>query len=104
AFDAKGSVLALAGGVDAKVRRYAIPSGKELPVLEPPAPDALAPTPGAPPPTLGMKRPPTALAFSRDGKTLAVGSADGNVHLYETATGALSRTLSPHPKTQTAGL
>jgi WD40 repeat protein len=41
----------------------------------------------------GHSHPVNALSFSPDGKTLAVGSGDHRVHLWDTATGLIRRTL-----------
>ncbi len=42
----------------------------------------------------------TALAFSPDGATLAIGATDGKLHLYDLGRGALTRDLAGHDKDQ----
>ena len=47
--------------------------------------------------TVGHTEAVTALAFSRDGKTLATGSHDYTVKLWNVATGLMLRTIGGHP-------
>jgi WD40 repeat protein len=88
AFSPDGKSVA-AGGFDGKWRLWDVASGKktfEVEALAPPPPN----TPARP------ANPIHALAFSPDGKTLAVGGADGQIYLFQTADGKFVRALAGH--------
>jgi WD40 repeat protein len=88
AFSHDGQRLA-SGGYDGVVRIWEVPSGKKL--LE------IAATP---PPAPNTPSPPTnvvwSLAFSPDGKQLAIGGADAQIHLFNVAEGKLIRSIPGH--------
>jgi WD40 repeat protein len=88
AFSAEGKNL-VAGGYDGHLRSFDTASGKKLidVLAQPPVP---AKTP-APPANVVQ-----ALAFSPDGKLLAVGGSDARVDLFQTADGKLVRSLPGH--------
>jgi WD40 repeat protein len=88
AFSPDGRSVA-AGGYDGVVRVYATDTGKKL--IEWKA-QAAAP-PGMPAPPASVV---SALAFSPDGKTLAAGGTDGQVHLFQSADAKLLRSLTGH--------
>lgn len=83
-----GKVLA-SGGTDGTVRLWELASGKQL--LEfaskPPPPPKMPP---------GPVNPVLALAFSPDGKILALGGFDTQIHLVNAADGKVLRSLSGH--------
>jgi WD40 repeat protein len=91
AFNADGKQLA-SGGYEGKVFIWDVDGGKKMSeiVVKPatPPPDPKAP----PPPPLTV----TAVAFSPDGKTLAAGTADGQIFLFNPADGKLIRPLPGH--------
>jgi WD40 repeat protein len=97
-FSADGKVLA-AAGYDGRVRVWEIATGKKI--MEGPVPA----TPSKPPPagTLAEPRPViTALALSPDGKQLALGGADGILHLVNAADGKILRSMPGHTSSVTA--
>jgi WD40 repeat protein len=88
AFSPDGKSVA-AGGFDGKWRLWDVATGKktfEVEALAPPPPN----TPARP------ANPIHALAFSPDGKTLAVGGADGQIYLFQTTDGKFVRALAGH--------
>jgi WD40 repeat protein len=87
AFGPDGKSLA-SGGYDGTVRVWDLATGKALavPARAPAAPNA--PAAGLPP--------VTALAFSPDGKSLAVGCADAQLLLFNAADGKFLRALPGH--------
>jgi len=88
AFSNDGQRLA-SGGYDGAVRLWEVPGGKKL--LE------IAAT--LPPPA-NSPGPPTnvilSLAFSPDGKQLAIGGTDEQIHLFNTSDGKLARSIAGH--------
>lgn len=94
AFAPDGKSLASAGQ-EPVIRIWEVPSGKKrLDVASRPPMPANAPPPGP--------NPLTALSFSPDGKLLAIGGADGLVHLAGTSDGKIVRTLTGHESSVTA--
>jgi WD40 repeat protein len=93
AFSPDGQRLA-SGGYDG-VRLWDVAAGKKL-LDVPAAPPAPA---NAPPPAANVV---LALAFSPDGKTLAVGGSDARVHLVGAADGKVVRSLAGHTSSVTA--
>jgi WD40 repeat protein len=93
AFSADGKTLA-SGGYDG-VRLWDVAGGKKL--LDVPAAPPAAPNAPAPPANVVQ-----ALAFSPDGKTLAVGGSDALVYLVNPADGKLLRSLPGHTSSVTA--
>jgi WD40 repeat protein len=94
AFSGDGKLLA-SGGYDGVVRLWEVPSGKKL--LDIPA---------TPPPPANTPAGPTnivlALAFSPDGKTLALGGSDSLIHLVNVADGKLVRSMPGHTSSVTS--
>jgi hypothetical protein len=88
AFSPDGTRLA-SGGYDGVVRVWEVPSGKKALEFAAAAP----PPPNTPPPDLNRV---LALAFSPDGKTLAVGGTDAAIHLVNAADGKVVRSLTGH--------
>jgi WD40 repeat protein len=88
AFSADGKLLA-SGGCDGVVRLWEVASGKKLldvPSKPPPPPKMLP----------GPVNTVVALAFAPDGKTLALGGFDMQVHLVNPADGKIVRSLQGH--------
>ncbi len=78
-----------AGGYDGHLRIWDIASGK--PPIDVPAQPP--PPPNTPPPPANIV---TALAFSPDGKLIALGGADGVIHLFQAADGKFVRSMPGH--------
>jgi len=94
AFAPDGKAVA-AGGYDGHLRVWDIGTGKvlvDVPAQAPAQPNMQAP------PSVAV----TALAFSPDGKQIAVGAADGAVHLFQSADGKYVRSLLGHGSAVTA--
>lgn len=93
AFSNDGQRLA-SGGYDGTVRLWEVSSAKK--VLDIPA---------TPPPPPNSPAPPTnvvlSLAFSPDGKQLAIGGSDAQIHLFNTADGKLGRSIPGHTSSVT---
>ncbi len=86
ALSADGKTVA-AGGFDGTLYLWDATTGKSL-----------AAVPAQPPPPAGMPAPPanvvSALAFSPDGKQVAVGGSDGGVYLFQAADGKFVRAMA----------
>ncbi len=93
AFSPDGKQLA-SGGYDGVVRLWDVMAGKKVldVATRPPAPPN---TPAGPPHIIW------ALAFSPDGKLLALGGSDGPIHLVNVADGKIVRSLAGHGSTVT---
>ena len=103
AFAPDGKSLA-AAGYDGHLRIWDAGSGKVL-IDVPAQPPAPATPPPAPPATPPPPPPPnivTALAFSPDGKLIAVGGADGVIHQFQTADGKFVRSMPGHTSAVTS--
>jgi WD40 repeat protein len=97
-FNAYGTTLA-AAGYDGRVRRWDVSKGAKI--MQGPVPAV----PMKPPPsgTVAVPRPViTALALSPDPKQLAVGGADGVIHLLSASDGKIVRSLPGHTSSVTA--
>jgi WD40 repeat protein len=94
AFSPDGKTMA-AGGYDGKLRVWDVASGKKLVevLAGPPAP------PKGPPPATNIV---SAVAFSPDGKTLAVGGHEGRIDLFQANDGKFLRSLAGHVSAVTA--
>ncbi len=92
AFAPDGKSL-VAAGYDGRWRLWDLTAGKKLLEIEALPPLAAAPPPGTPPRSPNVV---LALAFSPDGKTLALGGGDGQIHLFQTADGKFLRSLVGH--------
>jgi WD40 repeat protein len=88
AFSPDGKALA-SGGCDGTAKVWEVATGKKL--LDVPA--HAAAQPNQPPPEANTVM---SLAFSPDGKTLAVGGSDTLIHLLNVADGKLVRSLAGH--------
>jgi WD40 repeat protein len=88
AFSGDGKFLA-AGGHDGKLWVWETASGRKL--FDVPAHQPLPPK--APPPDTNVVN---ALAFSPDGKQIALGTSDGKVYVFGAADGKYVRTLQGH--------
>lgn len=92
-FSNDGQRLA-SGGYDGTVRLWEVSSGKKLLDMA-----------AAPPPPPNTPAPPTnvvfAVAFSPDGKHLAIGGTDAQIHLLNTADGKLIRSIPGHTSSVT---
>jgi WD40 repeat protein len=98
AFAADGKQLA-SGGYDGIVRLWDVASAKKLlDIKAQPPPAANAPKDAPPPPTNVI----LALAFSADGKTLAIGGSDAQIHLVNPGDGKLIRSIPGHTSSVTA--
>jgi WD40 repeat protein len=88
AFSNNGQRLA-SGGYDGIVRLWEMPGGKKLLDIA-----------ATPPPAPNSPSPPTnvvwSLAFSPDGKQLALGGSDAQIHLFNVADGKLIRSIPGH--------
>jgi WD40 repeat protein len=88
AFSPDGKTVA-AAGYDGRLRTWDVVTGKpQLDVIAQPPPAANLP---APPASIV-----SALAYSPDGKLIAVGGADGVIHLFQATDGKFARSLSGH--------
>ena len=94
AFSPDGKSLA-SGGYDGTAKIWDVATGKKL--LDVPA--RAAAMPNQPPPEANTVM---SLAFSPDGKTLAVGGSDTLIHLLNAADGKLVRSLPGHTSAVTA--
>lgn len=88
AFSADGKVLA-SGGYDESLRLWDVPARKQIAEIAVKTP----PPPNAPPPPRNQVH---ALAFSPDGKTIAVGGSDALIQIIDIPTAKIVRTLSGH--------
>lgn len=87
AYSPDGKLLA-SGDYSGKVTLWEMPGGKKL---------TNVPAPPMPPPKEPPERiPATALAFSPDSKTLALGLASGVIHLINPADGKILRSMTGH--------
>jgi WD40 repeat protein len=93
AFSADGKLLA-SGGYDGVVRLWDAPGGKKL--LDIPAKPQAPPNQPAGPVNIVWS-----LAFSPDGKLLAVGGSDAQIHLVNPADGKIVRSIPGHGSTVT---
>lgn len=93
AFSPDGKLLA-SGGHDGIVRLWEVASGKKL--LDIPARAAAAPNTPPPPANSVL-----ALAFRPDGKLLAIGGSDAQIHLANVDDGKLIRSLAGHTSSVT---
>jgi WD40 repeat protein len=93
AFSGDGKLLA-SGGYDGTVRLWDMPAGKKLLDITVKTP----PQPNAPPPPTNIVQ---ALAFSPDGKLLAVGGSDAQIHLFSLPDGKLVRSIPGHTSSVT---
>jgi WD40 repeat protein len=88
AFTPDGKQIA-AGGYGGRLWLCEVATGKKVYEVE-----ALPPVPAnTPAPPVNVV---SALAFSPDGKLIAVGGSDGNVHVFQAADGKLLRSLAGH--------
>lgn len=88
AFAPDGKTVA-AGGYDGSLRVWEVGSGKKVVEVKAQA----ATVPNQPPPSANVVN---SLAFSPDGKTIAVGGSDSQVHLFQTGDGKLIRSMPGH--------
>jgi len=94
AFSPDGKWLA-SGGYDGTVRLWDVAGRKKL--LDIPAPAAAPPTTPVPPVNTVL-----AVGFSPDGKLLAIGGTDMQIHLAETADGKVVRSIPGHASSVTS--
>jgi WD40 repeat protein len=97
-FRGDGRVVA-AAGFDGRVRTWGVVEGKK--VMQGPVPA----TPAKPPPNGSVADPRpvvTCLALALDGKELALGGADGVIHLVNASEGTIKRSLTGHTSSVTA--
>ena len=88
AFSNDGQRLA-SGGYDGTVRLWEVSTAKKI--LDIPATPPLPPNTPAPPTNVVLS-----LAFSPDGKQLAIGGVDTKIHLFNMADGKLARSVPGH--------
>ncbi len=93
-FSPDGKWLA-SGGYDGTVKIWEISSGKKL--VDVPVKAPTMPNTDPPPPNVIHS-----LAFSPDGKTLAVGGSDATIHVLNAADGKIVRSMPGHTSTVTA--
>lgn len=98
AFSADGKQLA-SGGYDGVVRLWDVASAKKLLDIKsspPPPPNAPKDAPAP------LTNTVLAVAFSADGKTLAIGGSDAQIHLVNPADGKYVRSIPGHTSSVTA--
>jgi WD40 repeat protein len=93
AFSPDGKLIA-AGGYEGKVTVWVVATGKKTVEFA-----AVAPVPANTPPPTNVV---SALAFSPDGKLLAVGGHDAAIHLFQADDGKYVRSLTGHGSSITA--
>lgn len=98
AFSPDGKTLA-AGGYDGKLRVWDVAGGKRTLKVE-----ALPPLPANTPKDAPLRSANvvSALAYSPDGKTIALGGSEAAIHLFQAADGKLMRSLPGHTSSVSA--
>src|SRR5262249_45028822 len=94
AFTNDGQRLA-SGGYDGTVRLWEVSTGKKM--IDIPATPPSAPNTPAPPPNVVLS-----LVISPDGKQLAIGGTDAQIHLFNTSDGKLARSIPGHTSSVTS--